>query len=86
MPDLATPESTRAFLRLRLNPGIGRTRRTVNELARVMPSWLSVALRTHAPELAQLHEAVAEAEAAAAKKREAYAKALGTWIAQDAGR
>ncbi|GHA94164.1 hypothetical protein [Streptomyces chryseus] len=79
MPDLNTPEDTRSFLALCLDPGYG-VKRTVNKLADVMPPWLRERVDQHAPHLAQLHAEADRLQAAADEARAAYAAALGDWI------
>jgi hypothetical protein len=81
---LTTAEEVRAFLRLCLDPGPGRPKRTVAQLAEIMPGWVAGPLHEHAPHLARLGAAVDQAEAAAAAARTALAEALGAWITDDA--
>jgi hypothetical protein len=88
--DLSTPESTRAFLALCLNPP-GREGRTLDQLAKVLPAWVMTELRVHAPELGRLRDELTKAEAEtraaqrrASQRRAAFAKALDAWISEGA--
>jgi hypothetical protein len=78
MPDLGTPEKTREFLALCLDPAARRPR-TPAKLARIMPDWLRTALHGHAPHLATLHDEANRLEADAAHARTAYVKAMKAW-------
>ena len=80
---LSTPEEVRGFLRMCLDPGPGRDKRTVTQLALIMPDWLVGHLAEHAPELAGLRAAVDAAEEKATQARAAYTEALRSWIARE---
>lgn len=82
---LDTESEVRAFLKLCLNPGIGRVKRTPAKLAKVMPGWLREALAPHAPDLAELHADAVRLRAEAERAERVYTKALGAWIGQPAG-
>ncbi|MBM9506734.1 hypothetical protein [Actinacidiphila acididurans] len=79
---LSTPDEVRGFLRMCLDPGLGRDRRTPTELTVVMPDWLLGHLAEHAPHLAALHADVTVAEELAAEARVSYAEALLAWITE----
>lgn len=79
MPDLSTPEATREFLRLCLNPP-ARGPRTPAKLVEIMPAWLRAALDGHAPELAVLHADTVRLEKAAARARAVEVTALEQWV------
>jgi hypothetical protein len=80
---LSTPDEVRGFLRMCLDPGPGRDKRTVTQLALIMPDWLVGHLAEHAPELAGLRAAVEAAEERAAQARAEYTEALRSWIAHE---
>ncbi|MFF0395116.1 hypothetical protein ACFYSJ_04900 [Streptomyces sp. NPDC005248] len=80
---LQTPDEVRDFLRLCLDPGLGRKNRSVTQLALIMPDWLAAPLTEHAPHLAELRNAVDRAEAAATEARAAYTEGLRAWIADE---
>lgn len=80
---LQTPDEVRDFLRLCLDPGLGRKKRSVTQLALIMPDWLATPLTEHAPHLAELRDAVDRAEAAATEARAAYTEGLWAWIADE---
>lgn len=82
---LDTEPEVRAFLKLCLDPGIGRVKRTPAKLAKVMPDWLRGPLAVHAPDLAELHAEAVRLRAEAERAETAYAKALGAWIEQSDG-
>lgn len=82
---LDTETEVRAFLKLCLNPGIGRVKRTPAKLAKVMPEWLREPLAVHAPDLAALHAEAVRLRGEAERAEKAYAKALGAWIGQPDG-
>ncbi|MEW2068443.1 hypothetical protein [Streptomyces sp. NPDC007346] len=77
---LETERDVRAFLKTCLAPRGTWPGRTVAQLAKVMPDWVAGPLTRHAPHLAVLRDDIARHEAAAAKARTAYTKALGAWI------
>lgn len=75
-----TPEKLRDFLRLCLDPGPGRKKRTPVRLVEVLPEPMQDELTRHAPHLHILrHRAQALAEQTDAA-RNLYADALATWI------
>ncbi|MGC4947781.1 hypothetical protein ACLQ2N_16490 [Streptomyces sp. DT224] len=80
---LQTPDEVRGFLRLCLDPGPGRPKRTAAELARIMPDALGDAVSKHAPELAVLRAELKTAETAATEARERYSEGLRAWIANE---
>lgn len=82
---LNTPEETRAFLRLCLNPGYGVSR-TPAKLAKVMPPVLRDRVETFAPHLAEIRRAAESADHWATVARARHADALRDWIDQDAER
>ncbi|MFZ4266538.1 hypothetical protein [Streptomyces arboris] len=71
--ELSDPEGLRAFLRLCLNPGPGRDKRSVEGLAARMPSFLADSIADHAPHLAALRKTAQDAH-------ETYVTALQDWI------
>ncbi|MFF3096745.1 hypothetical protein [Streptomyces cyaneofuscatus] len=75
--ELSDLEGLRGFLRLCLDPGPGRDGRSVEGLARRMPSFLADSIADHAPELAALRKAAQDAH-------EAYLAALQDWITAEA--
>ncbi|MFD4315055.1 hypothetical protein [Streptomyces sp. NPDC058548] len=81
----ATPEEAQGFLRLCLDGGPGRVKRTITQLALIMPDWLAEQFTEHAPELAVLRDEVNAAEAAATAARERYTEGLRAWIADELG-
>ncbi|MFE3378790.1 hypothetical protein [Streptomyces anulatus] len=85
MLDLSTPDRTRQFLALCLDPGLGRKTRTLTELADVIPPWLADKVDVHAPHLAQLRTEADRLRADAAAAQAAYTTALGAWIDAAAG-
>jgi hypothetical protein len=83
MADLDTPAKLRAFLKLCLNPGHGRDKRTPVRLLEVLPAPMHDQLIQHAPHLRPLRhrvEALAEQQRAA---HDEYADALAAWIRGD---
>lgn len=82
---LNTEAEVRDFLKLCLDPGPLRPKRTVAKLARVMPGWLRERLDTHAPDLAELHATAGRLQGEADRADRDYAKALGAWIGQQDG-
>lgn len=83
MLQINTPDDLRAFLRLCLDPGPGRDKRTVEHLAEIMPPFLVDQLAEFAPELGVLRDRVNMAEAAAKAARAEYTKGLRSWISQE---
>ncbi|MDX2922893.1 hypothetical protein [Streptomyces sp. NE06-03C] len=71
--ELSDLEGLRGFLRLCLNPGPGRDGRTIEGLARRMPSFLADSIADHAPHLSALRKTAQDAH-------EAYVTALQDWI------
>lgn len=73
-----TREELRDFLRLCLDPGPGRDKRTVEYLAEIMPGGVVDLIAEHAPHVAELRTAAADAKTA-------YTEALRVWIADEVG-
>ncbi|MGA5496679.1 hypothetical protein ACPCSP_20190 [Streptomyces cinereoruber] len=79
MKDLDTPEETREFLRLCLDPGHG-IQRTPDKLAEIMPPQMRDQVEAFAPHLTYLRGIADMAQAGADEARAAYAGALADWI------
>ncbi|KUN32474.1 hypothetical protein AQJ11_02820 [Streptomyces corchorusii] len=80
MQQFQTPDVTREFLRLCLDPGPGREKRTPVRLLEVLPQQMHDAVIRHAPYLRAMRDRVdALAEQHQAAKHE-YADALTAWI------
>ncbi|MFF4388530.1 hypothetical protein ACFY0G_17385 [Streptomyces sp. NPDC001552] len=80
--DLTSEQGVRAFLRLCIAPP-GREGRTFENLARILPDWITEAFTEHAPPLAVLRDAVHKADANAAAARARYAAGLRDWTLAD---
>lgn len=78
MQSTKTVEELRAFLRLCLDPGPGRSTRTVGQLAEQMPDWLAVEIAAHNPQVAEFRVAAMRAQAA-------YKEGLRAWIQEQIG-
>ncbi|MGW4731770.1 hypothetical protein ACWEQC_21850 [Streptomyces shenzhenensis] len=83
MQQYDTPEMLRSFLKLCLDPGPGREKRTPVRLAEVLPEPLARKVAEFSPHVGRLwHSAKAVDERAKAAHR-AYADALAAWIHGD---
>ncbi|PWI09760.1 hypothetical protein DIZ27_14585 [Streptomyces sp. NWU339] len=78
-----TPEQLRDFLKLCLDPGPGREKRTPAKLIEVLPEPMHAALIQHAPHLRQLRHRVDALTAQRQAAQQTYADALAAWIRGD---
>ncbi|MBL1115465.1 hypothetical protein JK364_24140 [Streptomyces sp. 110] len=75
-----TPDTLRAFLTLCLDPGPGRTKRTPEELTRILPEPILAQLTTFAPNLGVLRSDTEQRQRQADTARLVWAASLAEWI------
>ncbi|MEV7413449.1 hypothetical protein [Streptomyces althioticus] len=78
-----TPEQLRDFLRLCLDPGPGREKRTPARLVEVLPEPVRDQLLRHAPHLRQMQHRTTRLARQLDEARQEYADALADWIRDD---